>query len=235
MRVAGLPVRNAARRVTGEEPVQVAATEGERYASRGGAKLAGALARFHPPVAGARVLDLGASTGGFTDCLLRHGAAEVVAVDVGRGLLDWRLRTDPRVRLLERTNARDLTPEAIGGPTDGAVADLSFISLRHVATALARCTAPAAWFVLLVKPQFEAGPRDVGRGGVVRDPGVRRRVLDEVVEALGGVGIVVVDAAASVLPGPAGNREVFVYAHRAGPPPPDLPLRLDRAVAEGEP
>lgn len=234
MRVGGLPAHNPDRQVGPDEPLAVTGG-GPRFVSRGGEKLAAALDRFRPPVAGARVLDAGASTGGFTDCLLHHGAAEVVAVDVGHGQLHWRLRVDPRVRVHERTNVRSLRPEDIGGPVDAAVADLSFISLRTVAPALAGCTRPDAWFVLLVKPQFEAGRDRVGRGGVVRDPATRRAVLDAVVDALEAVGVTVLDATASPLPGPAGNREVFLHAGKARPRPADLTARLDRAVAEGEP
>src|ERR671921_1123626 len=153
--------------VTGEDP----ATE---YVSRGGHKLAGALAAFDGlTVAGRRCLDAGASTGGFTDVLLRAGAAQVVAVDVGYGQLAWSLRQDPRVVVQDRTNVRTLTPESIGGVVDLTVADLSFISLRLVLPALAACTDADGDLALMVKPQFEVGKERVGAGGVVRDPGVR--------------------------------------------------------------
>lgn len=234
VRVGGLPARSPDRQVGPDEPLAVA-DGGPRFVSRGGEKLDAALERFRPPVAGARILDAGASTGGFTDCLLQRGAAEVVAVDVGHGQLHWRLRTEPRVRVHERTNIRSLSPDVIGGPVDGVVADLSFISLRTVAAPLAACARPDAWFVLLVKPQFEAGRERVGRGGVVRDPTTRRAVLDAVAEAFDAVGVTVLDALASPLPGPAGNREVFLHARKAAPGPADLAARLDRAVREGGP
>ena len=164
------------------DPVRVPDDRGDEYVSRGGHKLAGALAAFAPgglAVAGRRCLDAGASTGGFTDVLLRAGAAEVVAVDVGYGQLAWPLRNDARVRVLERTNVRALTPDAIGGPVDLTVADLSFISLRLVLPALAACTATDGDLVPMVKPQFEVGRERVGAGGVVRDPALRAEaVLD---------------------------------------------------------
>ena len=164
----------------------------DEYVSRGGHKLAGALAAFAPgglTVAGRRCLDAGASTGGFTDVLLRAGAAEVVAVDVGYGQLAWSLRNDERVRVLERTNVRTLTPEAIGGPVDLTVADLSFISLRLVLPALAACTGADGDLVLMVKPQFEVGKERVGAGGVVRDPALRAEAVLDVAAAAARLGL----------------------------------------------
>jgi 23S rRNA (cytidine1920-2'-O)/16S rRNA (cytidine1409-2'-O)-methyltransferase len=172
--VRGTVARKAAAMVDPADPVRVTGPAGPDYVSRGGHKLAGALAAFVPRglvVAGRRCLDAGASTGGFTEVLLRNGAAEVVAVDVGYGQLAWPLRTDERVRIFERTNVRSLDPETIGGKVGLTVADLSFISLRIVLPALAACT--DGDLVLMVKPQFEVGKARVGAGGVVRDPALR--------------------------------------------------------------
>jgi 23S rRNA (cytidine1920-2'-O)/16S rRNA (cytidine1409-2'-O)-methyltransferase len=196
-------------------------TRAPGYVSRGGHKLAGALAAFGPagpPVRQRRCLDAGAGTGGFTDVLLRAGAAEVVAVDVGYGQVAWSLRTDPRVRVLERTNVRTLTPEAIGGPVGVTVADLSFISLRLVLPALAACTGPDGDLVLLVKPQFEVGRGRVGAGGVVRDPALRAGAARDVAATAADLGFGVAGVAASPLPGPAGNRELFLWLRRGAPP-----------------
>jgi 23S rRNA (cytidine1920-2'-O)/16S rRNA (cytidine1409-2'-O)-methyltransferase len=213
--VAGAPAGSPARLVAGAEPIAVrTATE---YVSRGGHKLAAALDAFGVVVEGRRCLDVGASTGGFTDCLLRRGAREVVAVDVGRGQLAWTLRLDPRVRVHERTNARDLTAELVGGPVDLCVADLSFISLRSVAPALVRVATPDAQHVLLVKPQFEAGRGHVGKGGVVRDPAVHASVLVDVVAALGRDGLGATRVVPSPLRGADGNVEFFVLAARGTP------------------
>lgn len=223
VRVRGAVASKPATMVDPADPVRVHASEADPgYVSRGGHKLAGALAALGgPPVAGRRCLDAGASTGGFTDVLLRAGAAEVVAVDVGYGQLAWSLRNHPRVRVLERTNARTLTPAAIGGPVALTVADLSFISLRLVLPALAGCTEPDGDLLLMVKPQFELGPDRVGPGGVVREPGLRAEAVAGVAETATGIGFGVAGVAASPLPGPAGNREVFLWLRRDG-------RRLDR-------
>jgi 23S rRNA (cytidine1920-2'-O)/16S rRNA (cytidine1409-2'-O)-methyltransferase len=211
--------------VTGEDP----ATE---YVSRGGHKLAGALQAFTGlTVAGRRCLDAGASTGGFTDVLLRAGAAQVVAVDVGYGQLAWPIRTDGRVVVLERTNVRTLTPEAIGGVVDLTVADLSFISLRLVLPALAGCTAPDGDLALMVKPQFEVGKDRVGPGGVVRDPELRAEAVLDVAAAGAGLGLGVAAVTASPLPGPSGNVEFFVWFRRDAPPAD--PGRVRAVVAAG--
>ncbi|MBL6280419.1 TlyA family RNA methyltransferase [Micromonospora fiedleri] len=211
--------------VTGDDPTS-------EYVSRGGHKLAGALAAFTPgglTVAGRRCLDAGASTGGFTDVLLRAGAAEVVAVDVGYGQLAWSLRNDERVRVFERTNVRTLTTDVIGGPVELTVADLSFISLRLVLPALAGCT--DGDLVLMVKPQFEVGKERVGAGGVVRDPALRAEAVLDVAAAAAGHQLGLVDVAASPLPGPSGNVEFFVWLRR-GAPPAD-PERVRVVVAAG--
>ncbi len=208
------------------------------YASRGGHKLAGALAAFGGSsagltVAGRRCLDAGASTGGFTDVLLRHGARQVVAVDVGYGQLAWRLRTDERVTVLDRTNVRGLGPDDIGGPVDLVVADLSFISLTTVLPALVCCATPSADFVLLVKPQFEVGRERLGPGGVVKDPALRADAVRGVAAAAAALGLGVCGVVASPLPGPSGNVEYFLWL-QAGRPPLDE-TDLERAVREGPP
>ncbi|WP_076822522.1 TlyA family RNA methyltransferase [Pseudofrankia asymbiotica] len=182
-------------------------------------------------VAGRRAMDVGASTGGFTDVLLRAGAASVVAVDVGYGQLDWRLRTDPRVRVLDRTNARHLTLEAIGAPVDLVVGDLSFISLRLVLPALVACADGGADFVLLVKPQFEVGRERLGAGGVVRDVALHAEAVEGIAHAAGGLGLGVRGVVASPLPGPAGNVEYLLWL-TAGAPALD-PAALAEAIAAG--
>jgi len=189
-----------------------------RFASRGGEKLEAALDGFGVDVRGRRCLDAGASTGGFTDCLLHRGAAAVIAVDVGYGQLAWELRNDPRVTVLERTNVRDLRAKDLPFRPEIVTADLSFISLRAVLDALIETSAEGAAFVLLVKPQFEAGRADVGRGGVVREAPVWRRVIEEVAEACEGTGLAPQAVMASPLRGPAGNVEFLLHAVRAGEP-----------------
>jgi 23S rRNA (cytidine1920-2'-O)/16S rRNA (cytidine1409-2'-O)-methyltransferase len=211
--VGGAPATTAARRVAPDESIAVSGPA-RRFASRGGDKLAAALDHFPVVVEGRRALDAGASTGGFTDCLLQHGAEHVVAVDVGRGQLAWNLQTDPRVTVLDRTNARELEPSAIGGAVPLAVADLSFISLLTVAPALARCTTDDADLVLLVKPQFEAGRARVGKGGVVRDPAVHRAVVTEVVEGLDAAALPVIGLMASPVRGADGNLEFLAHCRR---------------------
>jgi 23S rRNA (cytidine1920-2'-O)/16S rRNA (cytidine1409-2'-O)-methyltransferase len=187
------------------------------YVSRGGHKLEGALAAFEPAgllVAGRRCLDAGASTGGFTDVLLRHGAREVVAVDVGYGQLAWPLRSDRRVVVHDRTNVRDVTLDLIGGPVDLVVGDLSFISLELVLDALIGVTSPAGDLALMVKPQFEVGKGRVGKGGVVRDPHLREEAVRSVADAAALRGWGARAVAVSPLPGPAGNVEFFVWLRR---------------------
>ena len=184
------------------------------YVSRGGHKLAGALAAFAPlglDVAGRRCLDAGASTGGFTDVLLRHDAAEVVAVDVGYGQLAWSLRQDPRVVVHDRTNIRELTLDVVGGPVDVVVGDLSFISLELVLDALLGVTRPDGDLALMVKPQFEVGKDNVGKGGVVRDPDLRARAVIAVAEAAARRGWGAQAVTTSPLPGPSGNVEYFLW------------------------
>ena len=162
-------------------------------------------------------LDLGASTGGFTDCLLQRGAASVAAVDVGYGQLAHKLRTDPRVRVMERTNARTLEAEAIGGAVDLTVVDASFIGLGKLTPAIARCTRPGGELVALVKPQFEVGREEATRGkGVVKDPAVRQAAIDAALAAIAAAGFEVLATCDSSLEGPKGNREAFVRARRLG-------------------
>jgi 23S rRNA (cytidine1920-2'-O)/16S rRNA (cytidine1409-2'-O)-methyltransferase len=216
--------------------ILVAENEGEPdYVSRGGHKLAGALKAFVPRgllVRGRRALDAGASTGGFTDVLLRAGAAHVVAVDVGYGQLAWTLRSDERVTVKDRTNVRELTLEAIDGePVDLVVGDLSFIPLGLVLPALARCAKPDADLVMMVKPQFEVGKERLGSGGVVRSPELRAEAVRQVAGRAWDIGLGVNGVTASPLPGPSGNVEYFLWL-RAGAPAPD-PADIDRAVAEG--
>ena len=230
--VGGSPASGPTRMVGPDEAISVTG-EGPRFVSRGGEKLVGALAQFHVPVTGRRALDAGASTGGFTDCLLQAGAAHVVAVDVGRGQLAWSLREDPRVTVMERTNVRALEPSDIGGEVELTVADLSFISLVTVAPALARCTADDGDFVLLVKPQFEAGKARIGKGGIVRDPNVHRAVLREVRDGLAAAGLFVTDIVCSPLRGADGNVEFLVHCDRSGPALADD--RLDLVVPAAAP
>jgi 23S rRNA (cytidine1920-2'-O)/16S rRNA (cytidine1409-2'-O)-methyltransferase len=210
--VGGAPVTTAARQVAPDEAVAV---QGERdaYVSRGGHKLAAALDAFGIDVNGRRAVDVGASTGGFTDCLLQRGAEHIVAIDVGRGQLAWSLRDDPRVTVRERTNVRDLTAP-IDAAIDLCVVDVSFISLRTVAPNLLAICTPDTDFVLLVKPQFEAGRARVGRGGIVRDPVVHAAVLREVVDALDTAGLGVQAVVPSPLRGAEGNVEFLAYARR---------------------
>ncbi len=185
------------------------------YVSRGGVKLAGALDGFGIDVRGARCLDLGASTGGFTDCLLQRGAARVVAVDVGYGQLAHKLRIDPRVVSMERTNGRNLTAEDVGGPADVTVVDASFIGLAKLTAAIARCTRPGGELIALVKPQFEVGRAEASRGkGVVRDERVRADAVSAAVESVRSGGFDVLGQCDSVLPGPKGNLEAFVWARK---------------------
>jgi 23S rRNA (cytidine1920-2'-O)/16S rRNA (cytidine1409-2'-O)-methyltransferase len=218
--VRGTVAGKAAAQVDPADALRVLGPPAEAdYVSRGGHKLAGALSAFADlDVRGRRCLDAGASTGGFTDVLLRAGAAEVVAVDVGYGQLAWSLRSDARVRVVERTNVRTLTPDAIGGPVDVTVADLSFISLRLVLPALVACTAPGGDLVPMVKPQFEVGRELVGDGGVVRDPQLRAGAVLDVAGAAGSLGLGVAGVAVSPLPGPSGNIEFFLWLRRDAPP-----------------
>jgi 23S rRNA (cytidine1920-2'-O)/16S rRNA (cytidine1409-2'-O)-methyltransferase len=230
--VAGQPASKAASQVAVDAPITIQRVSDEpEYVSRGGYKLAGALAAFTGlSVSGRRCLDAGAAAGGFTDVLLRSGAAHVVAVDVGYGQLAWSLQTDDRVTVLDRVNVRTLTPEQIAPAPDLVVADLSFISLTLVLPALVGCAAPDADWVLMVKPQFEVG-RDAAGGGVVREPGLRAAAVSKVADAAARFGLGVAGVTASPLPGPSGNVEYFLWLRR-GADPLD-PARLAAAIAEG--
>ena len=227
--VAGTRATKASTLVADDAPVELAGPA-RRYVSRGGDKLEAALARFRIDPTGLDCLDAGASTGGFTDCLLRAGARHVIAVDVGYGQLDWRLREDDRVTVLERTNARELTADAVPCRPQLVVADLSFISLRSVMPALGSVAADDAGAVFLVKPQFEAGPTDVGSGGVVRDPEVWARVLSEVIAAAADAGFAPQGMMASPVRGPAGNVEFLLSARRGVAA---ATIDVQDAVAEG--
>ncbi|MBK1788027.1 TlyA family RNA methyltransferase [Prauserella cavernicola] len=216
--VRGMVARKAATSVEADAAIVVKTADDPGWASRGAHKLLGALEAFEPQglsVSGRRCLDAGASTGGFTDVLLRKGARTVVAADVGRGLLDWRLQTDDRVVVLDKTNVRSLTPEVIGGQVDVVVADLSFISLRLVLPALAACAGEGADLLPMVKPQFEVGKERLGSGGVVRDPELRAEAVLDVLAEAQGLGLSARGVVASPLPGPSGNVEFFAWLRRA--------------------
>jgi 23S rRNA (cytidine1920-2'-O)/16S rRNA (cytidine1409-2'-O)-methyltransferase len=227
--VGGRPTPKPATLVDAAEPIELAGPA-RPFVSRGGEKLAAALDRFEVDPSGLDCLDAGASTGGFTDCLLKRGASRVVAVDVGYGQLEWGLRQDPRVTVVERTNVRELDQEAFPFRPALVTADLSFISLRLAVPALASVATSDARFIFLVKPQFEAGREEVGRGGVVRDPVVWLRVMEDVAGACRAAGISPQGAMASPLLGPAGNVEFFL--HGAGGAPETL-LDLEAVVQEG--
>jgi 23S rRNA (cytidine1920-2'-O)/16S rRNA (cytidine1409-2'-O)-methyltransferase len=216
--VRGMPATRAATLVSPDDPI-VLAKDASLFVSRGGDKLDGALAHLDVVIEGRRWLDVGASTGGFTDRLLQGGAAAVCAIDVGYGQLDWKLRNDDRVTVMERVNARTLTPEDLPWRADGVVADVSFISLTLVLPAVAAAVEPDADYVLMVKPQFEVGKDAVGPGGVVRDPALWETAIDRVVEGAGRLGLGLLDATASPLPGPAGNREFFIHLRRGASAP----------------
>ena len=189
-----------------------------RYVSRGGLKLEEALRHWQIDVAGRTCLDVGASTGGFTDCLLQRGAKRVIAVDTGHGQIDFRLRQDPRVRLLEKTNARYLAPEQVGEPVDLVVMDVSFISATLVLPAVIEAAFPEPTerrgrrIVVLVKPQFEAGRKQVGKGGIVKDPVVQKAAVEKVRHALLALGCTQSDVIESPILGGEGNREFLLYA-----------------------
>lgn len=216
MQVRGVPTPKAATLVAPDTPIELERA-GSGYVGRGALKLEGALAAFPVRVEGRRALDAGASTGGFTDLLLRRGAALVVALDVGRAQLDDRLRRSERVVVMERTNLRYVTPDDTGGRFSLIVADLSFISLCTVAGALAGLAEPGGDLILLIKPQFEAPRRQVGSGGIVRDDAVRRQAVQKVVACLADHGLGAQALCPSAVPGAGGNREVFVWC-RAGLP-----------------
>lgn len=217
----GMPTPKATSLVADSTPIEVDAG-GPAYVGRGAVKLEGALDAFGVDVAGRRALDVGASTGGFTEVLLKRGAAHVTALDVGRGQLHHRLRTDDRVAVMERTNLRHTSPDDTGGTFELVVGDLSFISLCTVAPALATLAAPGADLVLLIKPQFEAEPHEVERGGIVHDDAVRARAVDRVVACLDEHGLGAQALCPSPLAGAGGNREVFAWCRAGAQAIPDL-------------
>lgn len=229
--VNGVPAQRVATMVDADVPIALMG-QPRRFVSRGGDKLDGALDRLGIDVRGQRWLDAGASTGGFTDCLLQRHASEIVAVDVGYGQLDWRLRNDDRVTVLERLNVRTLKVDDLPWRPEGVVADLSFISLRLVVPVLTEVAQDGASFVVLVKPQFEVGKDKVGPGGVVKDPVMWAAAIAAVVEAGRAVGLGLQGAAVADPPGPAGNREFFLHL-RAGDDVPGDHVRAAIADAGG--
>jgi 23S rRNA (cytidine1920-2'-O)/16S rRNA (cytidine1409-2'-O)-methyltransferase len=231
VKVNGAPATKPGTGVRSDAMVEI--ERPRRFVSRGGEKLEHALNAFAIDVTGKHALDVGASTGGFTDCLLQRGATHVTSVDVGYGQLDWRLRNDPRVMVMERTNFRHLPEDAFGRRFDIIVIDTSFISLRTIVARAVEFLATAGDIVALVKPQFEAGRERLGSGGVVRDPRVHRAVLREVRDAMATLGLTAVDVAASPLLGPAGNREFLMHLRWDGEAVDDA--KIDEAVGEGTP
>jgi 23S rRNA (cytidine1920-2'-O)/16S rRNA (cytidine1409-2'-O)-methyltransferase len=238
--VNGMLATKPATGVDSEVSIRVAESDDDRWASRGAHKLLGALEAFEPlglDIAGRRVLDAGASTGGFTDVSLQRGATEVLAVDVGYGQLIWRLQNDDRVTVLDRTNVRTLTPDQLGGTADMMVGDLSFISIELVLPALAACIAEGGDLLPMVKPQFEVGKDRLGHGGVVRDTSLRAEVTLKVARAAQRHGLSTRAVTASPLPGPSGNVEYFLWLVKDGgstaPSDDDLSAMVDAAVKEG--
>ncbi|SRX95304.1 2'-O-methyltransferase TlyA [Mycobacterium tuberculosis H37Rv] [Mycobacterium shimoidei] len=234
--IDGMPAVKPATAVAVTAVLSVTEDAERNWVSRGAHKLIGALDEFGVSVQGRRCLDAGASTGGFTEVLLDRGAREVVAVDVGYGQLAWSLRSDPRVVVVERTNVRDLTPAAIGGPVDAIVADLSFISLTTVLPALVGCALPDADIVPMVKPQFEVGKGQVGANGVVHDPTLRAESVLAVARRAVELGWHPIGVTASPLPGPSGNVEYFLWLRTQTDRPlggDDLVDAVHAAVAKG--
>lgn len=238
--VNGMVAKKPATGVDGEVSIRVTESDDDRWASRGAHKLLGALAAFEPEgldLAGTRVLDAGASTGGFTDVCLDRGVAEVLAVDVGYGQLIWRLQNDPRVTVLDRTNVRTLTPEQLGGQADAMVGDLSFISIELVLPALAACVRDGGSLLPMVKPQFEVGRDRLGHGGVVRSPELRAEVTLGVAREALRHGMSTKAVTASPLPGPSGNVEYFLWLIKDGgataPTDGQLQTMVETAVKEG--
>jgi 23S rRNA (cytidine1920-2'-O)/16S rRNA (cytidine1409-2'-O)-methyltransferase len=212
--VEGEPATKAGQRYPADAAIELR-PRGTPWASRGGGKLAGALDAIGLSVEGLTALDVGASTGGFTDVLLQRGARRVYAIDVGRGLLDWRLRQDARVVVMEGVNGRYLTPADLPEPAHLATIDTSFISLTLIIPAVAPLLSPEGILLPMVKPQFEVGREEIPRGGVVREPRLHEAALRRVVSALYNVGFRVIDAAPSPILGPKGNREFFLHARRS--------------------
>lgn len=238
--VNGMLAKKPATGVDGDVSIRVAENDDDRWASRGAHKLLGALAAFEPQglsLAGKTVLDAGASTGGFTDVCLERGVAEVLAVDVGYGQLIWRLQNDDRVRVLDRTNVRTLTPGQLGGQADAMVGDLSFISIELVLPALAACVRDGGDLLPMVKPQFEVGRDRLGHGGVVRSPELRAEVTLNVAREALKNGLSTKAVTASPLPGPSGNVEYFLWLVKDGgesaPGEEELLTMVQTAIEEG--
>ncbi|MFQ5777286.1 MAG: TlyA family RNA methyltransferase [Terriglobia bacterium] len=215
IQVNGQPASKAGARISTDARLELVG-QPLRYASRGGLKLEGALRDFGLSPAGKVCLDIGASTGGFTDCLLQHGAARVYAVDVGKGQLDWKLRRDPRVVVLEGKNARYLQPEDIGEAVELVTVDVAFISVEKILPAARACARTGATFLVLVKPQFELSRGQVSRGGIVRDPELHRQAVEKVRCAASNLGLEEIAVRESQLPGAEGNREFFLRAVARG-------------------
>jgi 23S rRNA (cytidine1920-2'-O)/16S rRNA (cytidine1409-2'-O)-methyltransferase len=229
--VRGIPASKPATQVDAETSITLAGARND-YVSRGGHKLAGALdALPEISIRGKVALDAGASTGGFTDVLLKRGASKIIAVDVGYGQLAWELRQDPRVEIHDRTNVRTLSPEIIKDSVDLVVADLSFISLTMVIPALTSVSKPDADFLIMVKPQFEVGREKLGAGGVVRDPQLRRSAVLEVAKSAHELGLGTLGVVASPLPGPSGNVEYFLWLRRGAAMIAES--EIDDAIAKG--
>jgi len=210
----GQKIEKPGQRIPEQAQIHVAGSNGPSFVSRGGFKLLGAIEAMRVDFQGKVVLDVGASTGGFTDCALQHGAARVYAVDVGYGQLDWRLRQDPRVRTIERTNIRHVSPDLFPEKMDLATVDVAFISLRLVLPVIANLLTDEGEIVALVKPQFEAGREQVGKKGVVKDPAVHLEVLRKVMDEAGECGLTVLNACYSPIKGPHGNIEFFLHLKR---------------------
>jgi 23S rRNA (cytidine1920-2'-O)/16S rRNA (cytidine1409-2'-O)-methyltransferase len=229
--VSGIPASKAATQVDTQTSITLKETK-EQYVSRGGFKLEGAIQAFPQIQINEKVvLDAGASTGGFTDVLLKNGAKKVFAVDVGYGQLAWELQNDPKVKIFDRVNIRNLTPEQLGEEVDLVVADLSFISLKLVIPSLISVSKSDADYLLMVKPQFEVGKDKLGSGGVVREIALRKSAVLEVAQVAYDLGIGCLGVVASSLPGPAGNVEYFLWLKANAPA--ILEVDLDRAISEG--
>jgi len=229
--VSGMPASKSATQVDAETSITLKDDHAE-FVSRGGHKLAGALDKFTQiDVSGKTALDAGASTGGFTDVLLKRGAKKVVAVDVGYGQLAWELQKDTRVKILDRVNVRNLTPTQVGEEIDLVVADLSFISLKLVLPALISVAKESADFLVMVKPQFEVGKEKLGAGGVVRDVHLRKEAVVAVADAAFALNLGTLGVVASPLPGPSGNVEYFLWLRKGAPAL--LEVDLDLAIEKG--
>jgi len=229
--IAGIPATKAATQVDAETSITLK-VQGDKYVSRGGFKLNGALDHFSAlDVKDKVVLDAGASTGGFTDVLLRRGAKLIYAVDVGYGQLAWEIQSNPKVKVLDRLNIRNISLQLIDQPVDLIVADLSFISLKLVLPALKSVSKPDTDYLLMVKPQFEVGKERLGEGGVVRESGLRKSAVLEVANAAFSIGLGCLGVVASQLPGPSGNVEYFLWLKENAPAL--LEVDLDNAISQG--